>query len=103
MNPRILHAYAKAQLLKQEQDNTLMWQHNAYTHHAVLSALDKGFNGKKAKLSYPEAPYGQKAVKTEGAKPEISREDIQKVNLLFSSLETMKSNFELQHGADNAD
>lgn len=103
MNPRILHAYAKAQILKREQENHFMWQHNAYTHYAVMAALDKGFNGKKAKLDYPEAPFGMKSndAEPEEVKPKLSNEDMKKVDLLFASLETMKSNFELNHKADS--
>lgn len=90
MTPRILRAYAKAEDLRRKRADQEAWLNGSYTHHAVMAALDKGFNGKKSKLNYLEKPY------SEQAELQKQKADSQ-VKLLFASLEVMKSNYELNN------
>ena len=90
MTPRILHAYARAEELRRKRADEEAWLHGAYNHHAVLSALDKGFNGKKSKLDYLEKPYSeQRGLEQKDADAQVK--------LLFASLEVMKSNYEINN------
>lgn len=91
MNPKILNAYVQAEVIRQKQRDYDMWLHNMYTFRAVLTALDKGFNGKKSKLEYPERPFSQE----QNSGNEYDPETQNKVKLLFASLDVMASNYNL--------
>lgn len=110
MNPKILRAYVKADELRRKQADQDLWLNNLYNLHAIQVALDKGFNGKKSKLEYPDRPFSEKETSSHvriGEKtivdeenPEntiMSREDQKKVNYLFAQLGVMKANWEIEN------
>lgn len=53
---RELNAYIEAYKIKQREQDVLNWQLGMYYKIALSNALDEGFNGKKAKSSYPDEP-----------------------------------------------
>lgn len=57
MTMRQLHSYEKAKELMDKQADESAWNAGRYTMLAVMTALDIGFNGKKAKQKYPEKPF----------------------------------------------
>lgn len=52
-----MHAYEKAKELMEKQADESAWNAGRYTMLAVMTALDIGFNGKKATRKYPEKPF----------------------------------------------
>lgn len=52
-----MHSYEKAKELMDERSDEVAWNAGRYTMLAVMTALDIGFNGKKAKQKYPEKPF----------------------------------------------
>lgn len=115
MNPRILRAYAKAEELRRQQVDADAWLNNLYNLHAIQVALDKGFNGKKSKLEYPDRPFSDKETTSSHVRigektivdeenPEntiMSREDQKKVDYLFAQLGVMKANWEIENNMKN--
>lgn len=57
MTMRQLHSYEKAQQIIERKADESAWNAGRYTMLAVMTALDIGFNGKKAKQKYPEKPF----------------------------------------------
>lgn len=57
MTKRQMHAYEKAKELMEKQADESAWNAGRYTMLAVMTALDIGFNGKKATQKYPEKPF----------------------------------------------
>lgn len=57
MTMRQLRPYEKAKELMDKQADESAWNAGRYTMLAVMTALDIGFNGKKAKQKYPEKPF----------------------------------------------
>lgn len=56
MNPTMLKPYVKAHQLKLKEQDMLNWYLGHYVYSAVSTALDNGFNGKKAKSKYIDEP-----------------------------------------------
>lgn len=52
-----MHSYEKAKELLDKKADEDAWKAGRYTMLAVMTALDIGFNGKKAKQKYPEKPF----------------------------------------------
>ena len=106
MTPKILKAYVKAHEIKMKQEDESQWRHNSYTFEAVMTALDKGFNGRKAKCEYPSEPHYMSNAPKEIEGEVMSRErrdNLSKAKLLFAQLEVMKENYDIAHAGDNAD
>lgn len=57
MTIRQLHSYEKARELMERRADENAWNEGRYTMLALMTALDIGFNGKKAKQKYPEHPF----------------------------------------------
>lgn len=94
--PRELKPYEKAYKLKRKIENENMWIMGNYMNIAVLSALDKSFNGGKAKIEFPDKPFNFDEVSSDNK--ELTDDDKQKqINQLFTKLHIMKANFELNH------
>lgn len=56
-NPKLMKPYVKAHELKVEEMDRQAHIQGAYFLHALMTALDKSFNGKKASTEYPELPF----------------------------------------------
>lgn len=56
MNPKIIECYIAGHTLKKKEQDIMNWYLGQYVLSAVATALDNGFNGKKAKSEYIKEP-----------------------------------------------
>ena len=93
--PADIEPYMKMYDLSERKEDEKAWLHGRYVYEAVLTALDKGFSGKKSKMEYPDKPYSIKAREDKG---QIAYDEkMKKVKGIFMQLGVMKANFELTH------
>lgn len=93
--PADIEPYIKMYELSERKADEHAWLHGQYVYEGVLTALDQGFSGKKAKMKYPDKPYSVKAREDKG---QIEYDEkMKKVKGLFMQLGVMKANFELTH------
>lgn len=93
MTPKELEPYAKAYKLERNLIDNGHWEQGLYNHMAVLSSIDKAFNGKKSTLNYFDKPFSEKYKAVDN-----KDEKLKKAKLLFANLEVMQSNFNLNKG-----
>jgi len=93
--PAEIEPYTKMYELMERKADEHAWLHGQYVYEGMLTALDQGFSGKKAKMKYPEKPYSIKAREDKG---QIEYDEkMNKVKGIFMQLGVMKANFELTH------
>lgn len=64
--PELCKAYREAWRIRRDNQFSAEWRQGIYVLHAVSTALDKGFNGGKAKVEYPDAPlFSSKKIREE--------------------------------------
>lgn len=92
---RLCESYRKAWEIRRDNQFAREWRAGIYTMHAVGVALDRAFNGEKAKAEYPDAPlYSSEEIRREieekreraAAEAEMKRLDLwaAKVNRMLS-------------------
>lgn len=92
--PIELKPFEEAFKLKRKMESENMWIMGSYTNIAVMSALDKVFNGKKATINFPDKPFGFE----EQEEKELTQEQKNNyIDQLFGNLHLMQANFELNH------
>lgn len=93
--PADIEPYIKLYELSERKVDEHAWLQGQYIYEGVLTALDQGFSGKKAKMEYPNKPYSEKAREDKG---QIEYDEkMKKVKGIFMQLGVMKANFELTH------
>jgi len=93
--PADIEPYIKMYELSERKADEHAWLHGQYVYEGMVTALDQGFSGKKAKMKYPEKPYSTKAREDKG---QIAYDEkMKKVKGIFMQLGVMKANFDLTH------
>ena len=102
MNPHIIKLIQKGHEEKIKEADYLAWLCNQYTASAVMVAVDRCLNGKKATSKYVEKPVLQdvffkeeNSVSMQGDLTEEEKK--QKTEKLFMQLKIMGANFNLNH------
>lgn len=94
-SPADMKPYLKAHGEELKEKDYLAWLSNQYTISAVSVAVEHCLAGRKAKSKYIKKPILQEL---EQRKNPITEEEIQRQRELFvAKLQTMKTNFELNH------
>lgn len=95
LNPHTIKPYTKAFTMCQERKDIDMWRMGIYVQSAVTVAVDHCLNGKKARSEYISEAIlvtHNKEIQAEVSK----KERIKNAEKIFSVLEIMKINFEIE-------
>lgn len=95
-SPSDLEPYAKAHSMeRKEKDNLVHAWVGSYGINAMMVALDKALNGRKASLKYIEDSL---IAKIEEENRPLTQEEIEKQRAIFvEQLKIKKANFDLHH------
>lgn len=94
--PADLEPYAKAYSMERKEKDSMVhaWV-GSYGINALLVALDKTMNGKKASLKYAETPL---IIRVEEENKPLTQEEIERQRAIFvEQLKIKKANFDLHH------
>lgn len=97
MNPHIIEIHTKAHRIKLKEQNAYMHLQGIYMRDAILSTICNAFKDKGSEpYSYPKEPYDI----TNEPKELTEEEKDKQIEMLFNSLNIMKTNFDREHNKD---
>lgn len=96
LNPKKIKAFEEAYKLKRKVEDEQMWLMGMYVNNAVSVAIDHALNGRKAKSKYFEKPIMEQ-VKDNNPDLMTEEEKLERVKLLFATLEARKIEFDREN------
>lgn len=90
LNPRRLKPYIKAEQIRMEKSNRMLYYQGIYVRDALLSTVGNMFSKGKP-MEYPSEPYRI----TPRSEEEEEQEKIRQTKELFARLKVMQDNFEI--------
>lgn len=86
-----IKAFNKEEKRKYDYDNAMAHLHGVYVRDALLCTVGNMFS--KEKFEYPKIPYGEEEIERELTEQEKQAQ----LDLFVANLESMKTNFEMNH------
>ena len=98
MTPKQLTLCVKGHKRRLEEEDRLVWQwFGVYGTTAVMTAMDRCLNGRKAKSQYIDKPLMAKDEAADGEKELTQEEKDRLLKKFMRSMEIRKFNFDLTH------